>query len=103
MNDGGERDVLRFAPVIAVAFLGLTLLTRLGNAVYWSGLAGGAVLAGLFVLPLLYAVPPRRALWVRRGGWLLAIQAVLTYAPLAVFGLAWINAGERGCWSGCCC
>ncbi|WP_163510531.1 sensor histidine kinase [Fodinicola acaciae] len=82
----------RLVQVLPVAFLGLTLLTRLGNAIYWSGPGGGAVLAALFVLPLLYAVPLGRAFWARHAGWLLAVQAMLTYAPLAVFGQRWINA-----------
>src|SRR5256885_2143440 len=95
MNNGHGKRVTpahRLVLAFPVAFLGLTLLTRFGNAVYWSGLAGGAVLAALFVLPLLYAVPPGRALWARHLGWLLAAQAILTYAPLAVFGQHWINA-----------
>src|SRR2546430_1050631 len=82
----------RLVLLLPVAFLGLTLLTRFGNAVYWSGLGGGAVLVALFALPLLYTAPLGRALWSRHRGWLLAVQAILTYAPLVVFGQHWINA-----------
>ncbi|GAB3413333.1 hypothetical protein GCM10027569_32330 [Flindersiella endophytica] len=95
MNDDGGREAPAYglALLFPVAFLGLTLLTRFGNAVYWGGLAGGAMLAALFVLPLLYAIPRGRTLWARHRGWLLAVQLVLTYAPLAVLGQHWINAG----------
>jgi two-component system sensor histidine kinase DesK len=93
MGDGGGRAALApwVARVIPLAFLGLTLLTRFSNAVYWSGIAGGVVLVVLFVLPLLYTVPRGRVLWAHHCGWLLMGQAVLTYAPLAVFGQDWIN------------
>lgn len=93
-GDGREDLAPRLAAVFPVAFLGLTLLTRFGNAVYWSGPAGGAVLAALFVLPLLYAIPPARTAWTRSRGRLLALQAFLTYAPLVVFGQHWVNAGS---------
>ncbi|MEV1167899.1 histidine kinase [Nonomuraea sp. NPDC049784] len=90
--DGGRTaPAPRLAAVIPAAFLCLTLFTRFGNAVYWSGLAGGMVLAGLFVLPMLYTVPRGRRLWTRHRDMLLAVQAGLTYAPLAVFGQNWIN------------
>lgn len=92
MTDERLTPAYRLVQVLPVAFLGLTLLTRLGNAVYWSGPGGGAVLVALFVLPLLYAVARGRAFWTRHGAWLLAVQAVLTYAPLAVFGQRWVNA-----------
>jgi hypothetical protein len=90
MGDGGGRAGLapRLAGAIPAAFLWLTLVTRFSNAVHWSGLAGGVVLAGLFVLPLLYPVPRGRALsarhgagcwrWRPQGSWLLfgAVLAV---------------------------
>jgi hypothetical protein len=91
---GGERWTLApsAAGAIPVAFLGLTLLTRFGNAVYWSGLAGGVMLAGLFVLPLLYTLPGGRALWSRHRGWLLvAVEAV----RIAVLGVPWAGSGAE--------
>ncbi len=93
MGDGGgsAAPLPRLVAAIPVAFLCLSLLTRFGNAVYWSGLSGGVVLACLFVPPLLYTVPRGRALWARHPYRLLAVQAVLTYAPLAAFGQNWIN------------
>jgi two-component system, NarL family, sensor histidine kinase DesK len=80
----------RFAWAFATAFLCLILPVRSAFASYWAGLAGVAVAAALFVLPLLYTVPRTRPVWTRRRGWLLAAQAVLTYLPFAVFGQDWV-------------
>ncbi|WP_344586712.1 sensor histidine kinase [Actinomadura vinacea] len=76
--------------MFAVAFLCLVLPARLAVAAQEAGAAAVAAAAALFVLPLLYAVPPGRVLWARHRGRLLTAQAVLTYLPFAVFGDGWI-------------
>ena len=53
------------------------------------GYAGEALVAALFVLPLLYTVPWGRAIWQRHTWWLLTVQAVLTYLPFFGFGEKW--------------
>ncbi|MFD0662794.1 hypothetical protein [Thermocatellispora tengchongensis] len=76
--------------MFAVAFLCLVLPARSAIAAYGAGPAGMAVVLALFVLPLLYAVPPGRAVWARHRVPLLVVQAVLTYVPFLVFGQDWV-------------
>lgn len=45
----------------------------------------------LYVLPLWYASGWRREVWVRHRWGLLALQAVGTYIPFAVFGHGWVG------------
>ena len=45
----------------------------------------------LYVLPLWYASGWRREVWVRYRWGLLALQAVGTYVPFAVFGHGWVG------------
>lgn len=80
----------RVAWAFPAAFLCLMLPARIGVA-YGLGLgyAGEALVAALFVLPLLYTVPWGRAIWQRHTWWLLTVQAVLTYLPFFAFGQKW--------------
>ena len=53
----------------------------------------------LFVLPGWYASGRARGAWENHAGALLAVQAVLTYAPFAIFGHQWV-AGVSGLLAG---
>jgi two-component system sensor histidine kinase DesK len=69
--------------------LSLILAARLADV-----LAAGAdsqvpFTVALFVVPLLYAVPRTRAVLTRHRWLVLAVQAVLTWVPFAVFGASW--------------
>ncbi len=79
----------RRASAIAVAVLCTLLVARLAGA-FVPG-EGGQVpfIVALFVLPLLYAVPGTRPLLARYTWPLLAVQAVLTFVPFALFGGQW--------------
>jgi two-component system sensor histidine kinase DesK len=74
---------------LAVTVLSLVLVARLANV-----LAAGAdgqvpFTVALFVVPLLCAVPRTRAVLMRHRWLVLAVQAVLTWVPFAVFGSSW--------------
>jgi two-component system sensor histidine kinase DesK len=77
------------AGAIAVAVLCTVLVAKLAGA--FASDAAGQVpfIVALFVLPLLYAVPGTRPLLARYTWPLLAVQAVLTYVPFALFGGQW--------------
>jgi two-component system, NarL family, sensor histidine kinase DesK len=79
----------RFPEVVLVAVLGLLLVAKMSDAVGHRGSGYLLFVVAAFVLPLLYATPAGRALWGRHRLWLLAVQAVLTYLPFAVFGDGW--------------
>jgi two-component system, NarL family, sensor histidine kinase DesK len=91
----GEADASRRASILAVAVLCLLLLSRVTDIlVVYGRVTAAAVLqvcftVALFVVPLLYPFRgPRRAL--ARYRWpVLAVQAVLTWVPFAVFGDRW--------------
>ena len=74
---------------LAVAVLCLILASRVANVVALG--EGGQVpfTVALFVLPLLYAVNGTRQALVGRRWQALAVQAVLTWVPFAVFGGRW--------------
>lgn len=94
MGGPGRRGELspRSAWTFVAAFLCLILPARMATAAYWGGPAGVAVVAALFVLPLLYTVPRARRVWDRHRGWLLAAQAALTYLPFVILGADWVAA-----------
>ncbi|MGI5128035.1 sensor histidine kinase [Pseudonocardia sp. CA-107938] len=91
---GGPMDEqpaqLRRVWTFAVAFLCAELLAVCGVAAFWAGPLAAVAAAAAFVLPLLYAVPRTRPLWLRHRILLLVVQALLTYGPFAVFGHGWV-------------
>ena len=78
-----------WASWLAIAVLCLILSARLASVL--AAGAGGQVpfTVALFVLPLLYAAPRTRMVLSRHRWLVLAVQAVLTWVPFAVFGVAW--------------
>ncbi|GIJ56749.1 sensor histidine kinase [Virgisporangium aurantiacum] len=93
MADVGTRPELTpdRAWAIPTAFLCLLLPARAGVAVgYGNGATGVCATVALFALPLMYTVPRGRVIWERHPWWLLSAQAVLTYAPFAVWGRTWV-------------
>ena len=85
---------------LAVAVLCLILVSRVADVVAVGRAGQVPFTVALFVLPLLYAVRPRR---LARYRWpVLAVQAVLTWVPFAVFGGQW-QLASAGCWPGWCC
>jgi two-component system, NarL family, sensor histidine kinase DesK len=79
----------RRATGYAVAVLGLLLAGRLSDVIS-SGKPGEVLFTvALFVLPVLYAFRRTRP-WLDRHRWpVLAVQAVLTWVPFAIFGAGW--------------
>jgi two-component system, NarL family, sensor histidine kinase DesK len=87
---GSGDGALRWAWSFAVAYLLLSLPARMAIADYRVGSAGVIITVGLFVLPLLFALPRTRGIWVRRRSLLLSVQAALTVLPFALFGGDWV-------------
>lgn len=75
--------------LLAATVLVLLLAARVSGAISSGEQAQVAFAAALFVLPLLYVLPPSRPRLARYRGPMLVAQAVLTYVPFAVFGAAW--------------
>jgi len=86
---GTGGDASRRASVIAVAVLCIVLVARLAGAFASDEGDQAPFIVALFVLPLLYAVPGTRPRLARYTWQLLAVQGVLTYVPLALFGGQW--------------
>ena len=83
-------DARRRATVIAAAVLCLLLAVK----VAWAAATGGTgqlpfVVAPL-VLPLLFAFPGPRLFLTRHRWQVLAVQAVLTWTPFAIYGGRWV-------------
>ncbi|MEJ3653027.1 histidine kinase [Actinomycetes bacterium KLBMP 9759] len=90
MDEQRAPAQLRHVWGFAAAFLCAALPAVAGIAAFWAGPLAIVPAAAVFVLPLLYAVPRTRPLWVRHRDGLLAAQAVLTYLPFAAFGSEWV-------------
>jgi two-component system sensor histidine kinase DesK len=87
----GQRADVKPQPTgaFAVGYLCAILVTRLFD-VLGSGDAGQVPFTvALFALPVLYAVPGTRRVLARYRWQVLAVQAVLTWVPFAVFGGRW--------------
>jgi two-component system, NarL family, sensor histidine kinase DesK len=98
---GEAGDASRRAGVLAAAVLCLLLAQK---AVYAADPAvGGAgqvpYVAALFVLPVLYVFTGTRDALARYRWLVLAVQAVLTWVPFAVFGGRW-DVGVAGLLAG---
>jgi two-component system sensor histidine kinase DesK len=79
----------RRASGLAVAVLSLLLARRVLDAVTTGAVGQVPFTVALFVLPLLCAFPDTRRLVARYRWPVLAVQAVLTWVPFAVFGHGW--------------
>jgi two-component system sensor histidine kinase DesK len=79
----------RRASVLAATVLSLLLVARLFDNVTFGPSGQVAFTVALFVLPLLYAFDGTRRLLDRYRWQVLAVQAVLTWVPFAVFGHGW--------------
>ena len=83
-----EPAVRRATALVAVVLC----LLAVADAGYGStgGGAGEVPLAvAMVILPLLYVIPATRPWWLRHRYLLLAVQAVLTWVPFALFGQNW--------------
>jgi two-component system sensor histidine kinase DesK len=80
----------RRAAGFAVAVLCLFLALKVAYAVATGPATQVPWVAVLFVLPLLYALPGPRRLMARYRWPVLAVQAVLTWVPFAIFGGRWV-------------
>ena len=83
------------ATALVVAVLCLLAISDAGYGVADGGLGEAPFVAALVVLPLLYAIPATRPLWLRHRYLLLAAQAALTCLPFVFFGGNW-PAGMSG-------
>jgi two-component system, NarL family, sensor histidine kinase DesK len=82
-------DATRRATVLAVTVLGLLLAVRLSNVLFYQEPGQLPFTVALFVLPVACAFPgPRRRL-VQYPWPALAVQALLTWVPLVLFGMDW--------------
>jgi len=85
---GGDRLGTR---AVVLAFLGTLAVARSFDAVDHGGPGYLPFVVALFVLPVWMASGVARDRWHRLRWWLLALQAVLTYVPFAVFGSGWVG------------
>jgi two-component system sensor histidine kinase DesK len=90
MDEQPAPAELRRVWTFAAAFLCAELLAVCVVAAHWAGPLAAVPAAAAFVLPLLFAVPRTRPLWLRHRNWSLAVQALLTYVPFAAFGHDWV-------------
>jgi len=91
--DVADESAVRRATALVIVVLGLVAVSEAGYGAASGGLGEVPVVAALVVLPLLYVIPATRPLWRRHRYLLLGLQAVLTYAPFALFGLNWTPSG----------
>src|SRR5260370_6815949 len=86
---GTGGNASRRASAITVAVVCPLLVAKLAGGGASDEGAQAPFIVALFVLPLLYAVPGTRPLLARYTWPLLAVQAVLTFVPFALFGGQW--------------
>ncbi|MEV4313571.1 histidine kinase [Actinocrispum sp. NPDC049592] len=79
------------ARVLPVAFLGALLLARCSDGLARQEYGHLPFILAVFVLPLWYASGFARRPWQTAPWALLAVQAVLTYLPFALFGSHWVG------------
>jgi len=84
-SPGRAGAASRRASVLAVAVLCLPLATRVSYVLASGQLGQVPFTVALFVLPLAYAIPGGRRLANRHRWLVLAVQAVLTWAPFVLF------------------
>ena len=84
----GEPAVRQATTLVAVVLC----LKAVSDAGYGATRGPGEALmvVAMIIVPLLYVVPATRAWWLRHRYLLLAVQAVLTWVPFALFGASWI-------------
>ena len=76
---------------LVLVVLGCSLVSRTTDANPHPSAAYVPFVAVLYVLPVWYATGHGRHIWARYAGALLAVQAVLTYVPFALFGDTWVG------------
>jgi hypothetical protein len=81
----GDPAVRRATRLVAVV-LCLLAVAEAGYGASNGGAGEALMVVAMFVLPLLYVLPATRPLWLRHRYPLLAVQAVLTCLPFALFG-----------------
>ncbi|MDH6110622.1 two-component system sensor histidine kinase DesK [Kitasatospora sp. MAP12-15] len=101
---GPEQPAPRFAVVILLVMLGTysfqigvnLLVVRPGSSASFVGLA---CLLAVDALQMVHSLPRAQALRNRYGRWTLAAQAVLTFAPIVLYGRIWGSVGGFLCGS----
>ncbi len=83
-------DAQRRATAFAVTVICVFLVVKVSWAAVVAGAGQVPFILALFVLPLLCAFPGGRRLLTRHRWPALAVQAVLTWVPFAVFGGQWV-------------
>ena len=92
VDDGAWRGAGGLASrALVLVVLGCSLLSRTTDANPHPSAAYVPFVVVLYVLPVWYATGHGRHLWARYAGLLLAVQAVLTYLPFALFGDTWVG------------
>jgi len=85
----GAGDPMRSGRWFGVVLLCLLLIARLSDVGQARNYGQIPLTLALFVLPLLYAYGPTRPLLDRHRWLALAVQAMLTWVPFALFGGNW--------------
>ena len=81
----GDPAVRRATRLVTVV-LCLLAVAEAGYGAANGGAGEALLIVAMAVLPLLYVLPATRPLWLRHRYPLLAVQAVLTCLPFALFG-----------------
>jgi two-component system sensor histidine kinase DesK len=84
---------------LVLAVLACNLVARVLDANPHPDASYVPFVAALYVLPVWYAGGWAPDVWTRRAGLLLAVQAVLTFVPFAIFGMRWVG-GASGLLAG---
>jgi hypothetical protein len=85
----GDPAVRRVTALVVVV-LCLLAVSDVGYGASDGGLGEALTAMAMVALPLLYVVPATRPWWLRHRYPLLAVQAVLTCVPFALFGGNWV-------------
>lgn len=83
------RGITRSANTFALLLVCLVMVDRLTDNVQNRVYAELPLTVALFVLPMLYVIPRTRPVLDRYRWAVLVVQAVLSWAPFAVFGFRW--------------
>jgi two-component system sensor histidine kinase DesK len=81
---------IRRATTLVTMILCLLMIAFAGFAAT-HGPSEAVMVLAMSILPLLYIFPATRPFWLRHRYPLLAVQAVLTWVPFALFGLNWVQ------------
>lgn len=98
-HPAGASESSRHATGVVAAALFFLFLARASGAESVGGWREVPFIAAAFVIPVLYAFTGPRLLAQRHFWWMLAVQAVLTWVPIVLFGSLWV-AGTGGLLAG---